>query len=363
MGISYKSLLPKQMQSTRWGQFIDAFQSIIDDVVLNIVTPIKTRFIYNLMTQDQIVDMCAKLGFKITYKDGYTVTSNYFLKELLTIVPRIYSKTTKTGYKYIFKIFNLNADVYPIFYTFNNNKYTFQVQDNYWNESVGIAGTYRTLDESPPLTLDSTLVTLDSNSTSAIIPLRHFVISYINNFIEDITQFLSINTQKAFYNDVQYMKRSTEIPYFEPIIKLSCPSGSLNIPTGVVWTDYQLNKYTNQTQVLFKNNLSGITSIQLGNSGFVNANNATGGVQSLKYTITNNTSGMQYITTPNANIFKARKLVTEKFKFLDNTSSQLYFTEMAVIGGSGQCIAYTTFPKIQWYPYMYQSLKFDISII
>ena len=85
MGISYKSLLPKIMQSTRWGQFIDAFQNVIDEIVTNVVEPIKTRFQYNLMTQTELLDMAAKLGYTITYLDGYTSSNLYFKKEILSI--------------------------------------------------------------------------------------------------------------------------------------------------------------------------------------------------------------------------------------------------------------------------------------
>ena len=363
MSISYKSLLPKIMQSTRWGQFIDAFQNVIDEIVTNVVKPIKTRFQYNLMTQTELLDMAARLGYTITYLDGYTSSTLYFKKEILSIIPRIYAKTTRTGYKYIYKIFNLLGDVYPIYYTLSGNKYIFQVQDKYWTTAIGRNGTYQILDNSPALYLDKTLLILDNTLSVTVIPIRHFVLSYYNTFIEDSTQFLSVNTLQAFYNDVQVMKRATELPYFEPVLNFNLYSGHVGQTTITPWTDYNLNTYNNQQYILFTSNLSGIASVQLGKGTYSNLSYATGGVQTLQYTIQNNTSGMQYLDPYTAVKFHARKMITEKFKFQNTSSGQLYFTEIAFLNSNSGCIAYSTFPKIQWYPYMNQGICVNVNLV
>lgn len=361
MGISYKSLLPKAMRDTRWGQFIDAFQSVIDDIVLNKVQIIKTRFQYNKMTKTELLDMASKFGYTITTSDGYTSTITYFVKEVLSLISRIYTKTTRPCYQYIYKIFNLTGETYPIFYGIVGSVYNFIVQDNYWTTTIPRITSY-VFDYNPPYKLDSG-ISLDSSQASTNIPIRHYVLSYYNNFIEDSTQMLSVNTLQAFYNDVNAVKRITEVPYFEPIIKVSLPSGSVNQVTTTTLQDYNLISYNNQKSVLFKNNLSGIATIQLGNSGYVNPLSASGGVQSLKYIITNNTSGVQNIEASSSVKFHSRKLVTQNFRFLDNNSGQLYFSEIALLNTSGQCIVYSTFPKIQWYPFMFQNISMDIKLI
>lgn len=363
MGISYKSLLPKVMQSTRWGQFIDATQSVIDDIVSNIVNRIKYRFIYSEMTRDELLDMVARIGYSITYLDGYSSSDLYFTKEVLSIIPRIKYKTTRTGYNYIYKIFNLKGDTFPIYYLFNEDIYIFQVQDDYWVTPIGRNGTYQSLDQIPPLILDSTLLILDNTLSSTVIPIRHFVLSYYNSFIENETEFLSTNTLQAFYNDVIKMKRATEIPYFEPIIKFNLDSSQIGSGVVTSWIDYNLNEYNNQTSILFQNTLSGIVYIQLGDGKYSDVTYSTGGVQSPIYEIINNIDNMQYIDTYTSNVFHARKIITEKFKFQDSSSGQLYFTEMAFLDNSRGCIAYSTFPKIQWYPYMNQSICFNTTLI
>lgn len=366
MGISYKSLLPKSMQPTRWGQFIDAFQNIIDDVVANLVQPIKTRFQYSLMTNDELKDMALKLGHSITTIDGYTATNTYFLKELLTIVKRNTTKTTRGCYQYIYTIFNLIGETYPMFYTLTLGNYLFSVQEDYWTSSAPRVNTY-SLDNSPtPYTLDSTL-SLDSSQATSNVPMRHYLLSYYNQFIEDSTQFLSTSSLKAMYNDVKAIKRITEVPYYEPKIKIDLYSGQVGQVTNTTLTDYNLVSYSGvnsiHNSVLFKTNLSGITSIQLGNSGYVNPLVASGGVQSLKYTIANSGGVQTIVDAYTSSKFHVRKIVTERFKFQDVSSGQLYFTELALMNTSGQCIAYSKFPKIQWDPFMYQNIALNVTVI
>jgi hypothetical protein len=363
MGIAYKSLLPKVMQSNRWGQFIDAFQSIIDDVVTNLVQPIKTRFQYDLMTQDELLDMSARLGYNITYLDGYSSSESYFTKEILSIIPRVKTKTTRPGYQYLYKIFNLVGETFPIYYLYGSNHYTFQVQDNYWTTSIGRNSIFKTLDQVPPLVLDTELILLDSTTLTSAIPLRHFVLSYYNNFIENSTEFLSTNTLQAFYTDVKAMKRATEIPYFEPTIKFNLYSGQVSDVISTPLSDYNNTIVAQQQSILFKNNLSGIAYIQLGNGTYSDIAYATGGVYSQQYIINNNSGELQYIEGYSEIKLHARKLITEKFKFQDSSSGQMYFTEMAFLNSASGCVAYSTFPKIQWYPYMNQSIQFNINLI
>jgi hypothetical protein len=56
-------------------------------------------------------------------------------------------------------------------------------------------------------------------------------------------------------------------------------------------------------------------------------------------------------------------MITEKFKFQNTSSGQLYFTEIAFLNSTSGCIAYSTFPKIQWYPYMNQSIAVNLNIV
>ena len=106
MIIDYKEFLPSALRSTRWGEFIEAFQSLIEDDFI----PDKIEYIFNQFdieeaTEEQLVDLAYRLGFELSILTGYTSTTDYLQKEIRTIVARIKSKATRGGYRNINYIF------------------------------------------------------------------------------------------------------------------------------------------------------------------------------------------------------------------------------------------------------------------
>lgn len=321
MKVRYKKFLPRVMQDTRWGELMEAYQSITDDVKSDKIDVIHTKDRISSMTDTEIMDMGYKFGYDILSFDGYTETSEYLQKELITIVPRMQWKTTRKGYQYLNYIFNLTGDVYPIYYT---DTYLFDVLDDYWTQvfsASGLQAQLQYLDDG--LTLDSIGFTaLDNTASLSNRVLRHFVISYAHKTIETADEFASLNTQKVFYYDVTKLKRATEYPYFEPHIEISAPNNGLVNET--TWYNYDstisAKQYSYVTGIL-----NNINHIQLGRgqlSGIIYAGAGLAPLQAVKGVDnkikTLYSTGIVEIDTTTATKYHKRKLILEQHKFMDD---------------------------------------------
>lgn len=154
---------------------------------------------------------------------------------------------------------------------------------------------YLSLDGSDPLFLRNSTdtgslpINLGDNSTSAWyldnaniaeVTTRHFLLNYIMSSVENDNEFLTKQSNVAFYNDVLQNKRKIEVPHFEPKLNLTIPVGTvppnpLNIikypnlytyttSTGVSRVQGKLNFSATMQVVCFDSNLNSITHIQFG---------------------------------------------------------------------------------------------------
>lgn len=345
------------MRNTRWGDIAVAFQDLVTDFKSDQISALKNRKIVALMTYDEIFEIAAKYGFNLISQEGYTNTMDFLRKEAATIVPRIKTKNTRNGYKYIFYNFNLLGDIYPIQYI---NGDRLAVIDDYWTRTEIFITQEFTLDPTPDDTLDSVtglwIIELDQLGSSIII-LRDLLISYAPKFVENATEFMSKNTLRVLLNDVKQMKRATEIPYFEH--QLVIP-GNLDKTINIrLYNDYTGIPTASTQSLLIGSNLSALTSIQLGNSSHAALNASISGVVSLVETIPANdnlaSGGIQYVTSLTANQFWARKRIVEKQRYTG------YYTELALQGPSGT-LFYSKFPKIQWDENMNYNIMFKVTL-
>lgn len=358
--VTYKKFLPLTMRNSRWADLITVYQDVIADLKTEQIDALKNKFDINLMSEDEIFEVAAKFGFKLLSFDGYTSTNHYLKKEISTIALRIMNKNTRSGYKYIYYIFNLVGDIYPIQYVNNS---TFNVLDNYWNETSIIHTQLFTIDPDVADTLDSStglwISTLDQSMIDYVI-LRHLVLNYTPKYVESASEFLSLNTLKCFANDVTQMKRATEIPYFEHKLE----STAYFNKTLYTTTFYNYDKTLSTTMksiFLTGSGLMNFGYIEIGNGTRTTfASGTISGVVSLVGTIKPYISGtlgmLQFVKETTNNEFYARRLITEKNTFPA-------FTEIALKNQNSGCMFYATFPRIQWDPQMYGNVLFKINLV
>jgi hypothetical protein len=342
------------------------------------------------MTDDQIKDLAESLGFVITSLDGYTSTTYYLKKELITIVPRILAKNTLKGYELIFRIFNLNGIVYPTYLSDITDNLEV-IEDWYTTNETSI--TYDTLDQgadfvlfSLPHSIDGENFQLDQgNSIDETTPVirtdkevllptttldeleifphldmippldlltRHIIIQYDFNFVENETEFMSSNTMLAFYNDLFKMKKATEILYLEPNLKLNTTKD--NLLTLETYYNYDKSISTNVESILIGTDFSNIKTINFGVGGYTTVDSSIADVQFPIYSM--NFEDFQNKSTNNYELI-GRRIIEEKTKFVD-------FSEIAILDDTDTIIYYAKFPTIRVLKdKVYSNIHLEIKLI
>lgn len=393
MNFSYKKLLPSVMQNTRWGELIEAVQSILDDVRRDKVDILKTQFDIEQMSDEELIYLALKFGKVIPNYDGYTDTSFYLKRQMLSLIPRILNRNTEKGYKYTGYVYALRSNIYPIyqskiekFYGWStipttlyfqtpilhpDTEWTSFVEEtteglqylnnnfiNYDSVYIDSSGVVHYVVGSGPAPGDPLYLgtpqfsSLDSESISNSYT-RHLVYSYQPFFIENETEFLSDNTCRALYLDILSNKRRTEVVYFEPTLTIPIDySGTI---TKTQYTSYD-NVYSGNVMSAYYNANSGIpTYIQIGNGTFSETSLQSGilSVQNLIASFTIGVDVLDTVTTNNSGIvwFQYRKIPVQKYKF------QTY-SEVAILNESSGVMMYATFPDITYYRQMYSNFNF-----
>lgn len=279
MSISFRKLLPNVMRNTRWGDLVVAYQSILNTFKTNWIDVVANHYDLYSMPFTTMQDVSQKYGFDLLSYSGYTSSQMYLLREMETIIPRIKWKTTRTGYEYIYYIFNLDGEVYPIELTPSN---LLQVMDTYWSNPLIIEVTSFYLDPTPPDILDSVsgrwISYLDQKVSSAYTMTRNFCLSFAPQFVESSTEYISLNTLKCLYSDVFQMKKSTEVPYFEYVLNIPGYKNRTIYTNPLANTSGIITAY--MKSILTQGKLSDMYSIQIGNGAHTSLTTSITGVQS-----------------------------------------------------------------------------------
>lgn len=279
MSISFRKLLPNVMRNTRWGDLVVAYQSILNTFKTNWIDVVANHYDLYSMPFTTMQDVSQKYGFDLLSYTGYTSSQMYLLREMETIIPRIKWKTTRTGYEYIYYIFNLDGEVYPIELTPSN---LLQVMDTYWSDPLIIGVTSFYLDPTPPDTLDSVsgrwISYLDQKVSSAYTMTRNLCLSFAPQFVESSTEYISLNTLKCLYGDVFQMKKSTEVPYFEYVLNIPGYKNRTIYTNPLANTSGIITAY--MKSILTQGKLSDMYSIQIGNGAHTSLTTSITGVQS-----------------------------------------------------------------------------------
>lgn len=394
--ISFKRLLPKTMQNTKWGSLAEVWQSIWSDTKTDKAKLIFDQYDYESISDDDLKDLAIMFGFNLKSYTGYTSSSYYLKKQLETLVQRIKYKTTPICYQYQGIPYTLISNGYSVIYDDTTQLYSVD------EALIGSAylGTTR-LDREDPgnqyyvsiVNCDSDLTT-DSNPTYysdtmqiVLIPpaevldeayldvyyfptldgstylyslTRNFVFDYIHKFVESETEFLSINSLKALHNDINQFKRITDRCYFEPYLFFEFEGSG--IPTYKQWTDYSGGSVVNQTNISYTDQFADFTQIRFGNGAHTSFSGITD-VNSFIFGIDYNNLTNKIIESDEH--YNFRTLISEGGSYSGIVTGQHFsgFTEIAIWDSASGCILYSTFPKVQWEDTMFTNIKFDFQII
>lgn len=391
---SYKNLLPKNMRNTPWGELMEVYQELLNQVKEEKVYPINRQFNVDEATEEELRNLAFMFGFDLSIYSGYTQTSHYLIKEIKTIVPRILKKTTRKGYKYILHIFNLIGDVYPTTY---DAPYLITIYD-YESLITGGAGVTildqeadnilymipsvsfdvnfvfdeATLDVEtpvygdpattglPPAFLDTPeFPALDlSYSSGGTTITRHLVLGYKHKFIENANEFLSINTLKALYNDVFQMKRKTEIIHFEPELHIRVSDdNSLHRITYLSFDGLE-EAYQYSKLIPYATSFENISTIRLGSGSYTPE-------EILDIDSLSNIQIPVIEFDQETEMLETNLISTEydcSTKIIEKTKISYPITEIGFFNSSGHLTMYSTFPTIQWTEKMYASLRIKAEV-
>ena len=399
MSIDYKKFLPTRMRDTRWGQFIEVIQDIIETIKREKIRPIFDQFNINKASYDELLDYAFYFGYKILTLKGLTSTKEYLKKQIISIVPKIIYKTTARAFPYVGLPYGLSSRGHNTIYNFGdatlltlenpedslnyitepvttldwggpNIVYYLDIytsdyidpntgQSNFTLDSLDIT----TLDDSQPIYIDPnpnpnpdtflddpTIPILDMEFSLSMVS-RVLVFSYIFNFVENAKQFLSSESMLSMKNDITQVKRGTDFVYYEPHVVID-----LNSDKSVyerTWKNFEGIDTFVQKNILINDDLSDIACIRLGNGSH---NPVYSGIVDVKsFTEEKPYSGCIWIDETTTKL-KGRKLIKENQHFDP-------ITKLAIIGTDSGCIAYSTFPEINWSEEINSNLFFDIKLI
>jgi hypothetical protein len=388
MGVNYQKLLPSSMRNTRWGQFARAYQTLIEqEIKPNSIDPIKNQYDEELMTSDECIANIISLGWQLSTYEGYTSTLEYLKKELYTITKRVLHKTTRKAYFYTYYIYNMTGDVFPLFsqidtsllpmtnwWIFNENFSPINTLDSgddnilYYITNFFDTGTSfdtgSTFDTLIPVytnphstglantTLDAAdLFELDAEST-IISSVRDIELFFTFDFIENISEFISTYTVKAFENDLYQTKKATEILFYTPLLIINAYLNHTEQDT--TYYNYTQTISALQRSILIGTNISTAATIRFGTGSHTIINNSITDVQNYSYQV----SGSNLLLTTNP--IDNTPIYTKKIYPFNKMTS---FSEIAVWDSGNNCLLYATFPTINFPTKIYSNFALSFNLV
>lgn len=330
-------LLPAFIRKTQaWVDVIAVFQQFLDNDARDEIASLRDRFDYDTITDDDAKKIIWGFGHTLSQGDGYTSSHRYIQRQLRTLLKRIEAKGAEPSYQYLFYVYDVIGDVYPTLispYGYLKPWLTWLVSDE---------------TDATPLQLDTGL-TLDQNyegdanwyldyGAIASVLTRHFILSYSPWHVENSTEFMSVDTVNAFFNDVNRNKRKIEVPHYEfRLYADALASGALTTET---WQDYEQTFSVNQESMRIDLglDLTDAAYIQFGDGRHAVVNNSITGVQSL----------VQQIPLSFFEI-KLQDSTHLYFKHFMQTTTRFFdYQEIAVLDSSNNCLFYSKFPWVRY---------------
>jgi hypothetical protein len=401
MSVNFKNLLPKLMRPTRWGELMQAIQSIDTDFRTQKVNPIFEKYTRQA-TNAELLALADLLGFKVVSIFGYTATNMYLQKQVETIADRIKHRAADLSYMNTGYIYNLWAENYPM-YVSATSPYSYQLcsatlfaqppqtltvtsldpeGDNllYYIGNTPIYGTPQhtglpatSLDTPEFASLDPVVLSNGNQITSIS---RNITFSYFHKTMESVGEFMNIYTLQALKNDTDQICKATEHVYHEPWLKF-------NTNGNKTLTIENINDYNGQfcdttNSLLIGNNLLDAAYAQFGTGDYLPSgvipSGTIPGVKTFSYVIPSGipsgiasgvliasgvpsgVCGWNFYSSPSASGIHFDVMIGERNKFTS-------FSELSILNSSKQCVYYASFPQVKWDPTMYNNVRIQIKLV
>lgn len=398
--IQYRDLIPPSINNEDYSDLFDVFQDFVDNEL-----DIPGKFAQGKLIDQSDTDLQNWIYFTgkdLTIGDGYTSTRLYFQREFQSARPLVIKKHTRPGYDYLFYIFQVWAEVFPLAITSENFLEPFLTEfiyeqtftelgldEGFDAEGNAIDGTTDlTLDQKEitptpvPDTLDSLGDVLDNNEFLDVIGFiqeevlkpewtldnndtlgsltKHLLILYRNRWVENSTEFMSLDTARAFYNDVLQHKRINEIPHFMPDTHIT--SGAVGSPTveNITSEDGTITS-TIESVHIFRSMLYAYT-VEFGNGAVEDLSTLTNmsvPITTPLFTLPLQDQIAAKVTVQTETEIRFRTKIFSNSKFIESANP---VTEMAIKDNIGRLIYYAKFPAIVFYNEMNSGVSFRLII-
>lgn len=344
--LDLRKLLPASLRSIKYySDLINVFQSYLYNDIKSELDRVVNRDKPDTIALQDLPLIFSEYGFELTQGAEFTNSEIYLRREYAVLFKKIPIKGTWRSYQYILYVFALTGAVYPLIvdaYGSLNPVYSWVTIPEYLGSDIFL-DTGETLDNN---------WFLDAAATSSGIT-RHILLSYVPNYVEDATQFMSTNTCSALYNDVAQNKRKTEIPHFEFQLHLV---GKLD---HTVHTD-QIQKfdlsatYGIRRTIYINPDLTQVATVQLGDGQYTTIDTSITGVQNLR---------AQY-NYPGTTFREVTKTTTGIIfnQLINTTTKSVDFREIAFLDSLGNCIFYADFPFVHFATNMLSSISVTLAL-
>jgi len=183
-------------------------------------------------------------------------------------------------------------------------------------------------------------------------------------------------------NDVDQIKKATEVVYYEPWLKIDTANASGVISKQNYFT-YDFSASGIIDSVLKGPSLLNAQFIQFGTGDYYKSvsgipSGSISGVQNLSYYIPSGVissgipgpipSGVVISGVPSGvagwNFFESPTSTSLDFYFIIQEKNKFTsFTELAILNSNSGCIYYASFPKVQWHTSMYNNIRVQINLV
>ena len=384
MAIDFKKLLPTPMRSTgKWADLLDVLNEYFVDFKTEKISIFLNAFDMDTISGDDIIEVGEYFGYTIRQANTYTMSEEYLIRQLRTLVLRILYKTTKKGYSYIKHIYRLNTlEVMIAGLTgvglepasgeeIMSVEFLDQEADNLLYSTILLTfDAQKTYDEYPLLKFDEeTSLYVNPQETgldSAYLDsdnarntdtkgdlyqyTRNIIISYEFKYADSVDYFMTEENIAIFKYDIENLKRPTEYIYYEPNLVISTDkTGTQN---NIVIPIFDNSSSVFIKSILLGTDFSDFSYLEFGNGTYLNLDGTITSLGNTLFTINENE---YYTYSIDDNNIHLSKLISEK-QTLQN------ITELGVFDSTNTLVYYATFPEIVFDVNSYHNIRVNLSL-
>lgn len=371
-------LVPKNIRTTRWVQFIQAIYNYIQTVIKPYIeSRLKNKYITLKTIKENLKDLVERKGYTVIESDGYTSTIEYYTRLAENLPVEIIWLLSDKCYRYLLKTFWLLGETWGLELNFDN----YLIPKKQIQSGTSIDLNYQLLDQekdiiyfyvsgypvpNPPLKTYLPELFLDTYEFPNLDlddirdPTNHFLIDYQFYLVEDKDVFISYNTSKVLYETVSQIHRLKEIPHYRVVLDLLFNEDKTLKSKSYTSYDFDVSKESYVRTIWLRSNLSLARYIEFGNSPYLTI---TSSIQRVNIFIGSMDIDSFEIIDQSNYVLDIEYKITEYGKLTCTNGVILTkFSEIAILDENFQAIVYVSLPTINFYEKKYTSIKLKMRI-